>query len=188
MVGERTASVSAGIEGEPSITVHPLSQTVCEGSAVTFDVEDEGTMPVYYQWIKDGEVIPGASSKRYTIFDVSPEQAGEYKVIASNFYGSTESDAAILRVEKPPLFAIAEPFYQTAFSGQSITFKVTATASGPLSYQWEKDGQAIPGANSATYTIDDISKKDEGCYGAIVENSYCSAKSNLATLNVVEGN
>jgi hypothetical protein len=176
----------AAIETPPSITAQPSSQSVCEGSAVTFSAECEGAGSMYYQWMKDDEIIPGADSKRYTIFDTTPDQAGEYKVVVSNCYGSVESSAAILSVTKPPMFVIVQPSCLVTSPGKSATFKVTAMGDEPLSYQWIKDGFEIPGANSAIYTVQNVNMDDAGYYGVVVSNSCCSTESNIVTLKVRE--
>src|SRR5450759_4701550 len=45
-----------------------------------------------------------------------------------------------------------QPTSQTVTAGQTATFSVTASGTAPLSYQWQKNGTAISGATSASYT------------------------------------
>jgi Immunoglobulin I-set domain len=47
---------------------------------------------------------------------------------------------------------ISQPGNQTVTAGQTATFSVTATGTGPLTYQWYVNGVAISGATSSTYT------------------------------------
>src|SRR3979411_2600950 len=51
---------------------------------------------------------------------------------------------------------------QTVQSGQTATFSVTATGTGPLSYQWQRNGTAIGGATSASYTTPATTSADNG--------------------------
>jgi hypothetical protein len=68
--------------------------------------------------------------------------------------------------------------------GGSASFTVTATGSAPLSYQWSKDGSAINGATSATYTINGVASANAGSYSVLVSNSAGSVTSASATLTV----
>ena len=49
---------------------------------------------------------------------------------------------------QPPLI-ISQPGNQTVKVGQTATFSVTATGTGPLTYQWYVNGVPISGANPA---------------------------------------
>src|ERR1035441_6846270 len=50
----------------PVITTQPASQTVNAGQTATFAVVASGTAPLSYQWLKNGTVVPGATSASYT--------------------------------------------------------------------------------------------------------------------------
>ncbi len=55
-----------------------------------------------------------------------------------------------------------QPASQTVPLGATATFKVQATGTGALSYQWSRNGVAIDGANAATYTTPAITQDDSG--------------------------
>ncbi|HET8715553.1 MAG TPA: hypothetical protein VFM16_07000, partial [Holophagaceae bacterium] len=46
-----------------------------------------------------------------------------------------------------------QPQAVAALEGQPAAFSVAATGTAPLAYQWRKDGSAISGATSATFTL-----------------------------------
>jgi len=78
-----------------------------------------------------------------------------------------------------------QPASQTVTAGQMATFSVVAAGSSPLSYQWEKNGAAIPGATSASYTTAATALADSGSqFAVVVSNSVGSVTSNSATLTV----
>jgi Immunoglobulin I-set domain len=88
-----------------------------------------------------------------------------------------------------PLAAVAptviQPPNQTVMVGQTATFSVTATGTGPLTYQWYKNGVAIGGATSSTYTTPPTTTGDTGAiFTVTVTNSMGSATSGPATLTV----
>ena len=69
--------------------------------------------------------------------------------------------------------------------GTTATFTVVATGSAPLSYQWQKNGTAIMGATSATYTTPTVQLTDDGTmFAVVVTNSTGSATSSSAKLSV----
>ncbi len=70
-------------------------------------------------------------------------------------------------------------------AGQTATFSVTATGTAPLSYQWQKNGTAISGATSSSYTTPAETTSDNGAlFTVVVTNSVGSVTSNAATLTV----
>jgi hypothetical protein len=74
----------------------------------------------------------------------------------------------------------------TRSAGQSASFSVTASGAAPLTYQWERNTVAIPGATSPTYTIASVATSDNGAqFRCVVTNSFGSATSNTATLTVL---
>lgn len=78
----------------------------------------------------------------------------------------------------------AQPVDQSVTAGGQATFSVTATGSG-LSYQWQRDGNAIPGATSSSYTTPVTSSGDDGAsFTVVVTNVSGSITSSGATLTV----
>jgi hypothetical protein len=80
---------------------------------------------------------------------------------------------------------VTQPANQTVMVGQTATFSVTASGTGPLSYQWFKNGVAISGATSSTYTTPAAVSGDTGAVFTVsVSNSSGSVTSGPATLTV----
>lgn len=88
--------------------------------------------------------------------------------------------------ERPAAPSITtQPASLTVLAGQTATFGVTATGTTPLSYQWQKNGVAINGATSASYTTPATMAADSGSqFQVAVSNSAGSVTSNPATLTV----
>ncbi len=85
-------------------------------------------------------------------------------------------------IAAPTLTPVAS---QTVQSGQTATFSEAASGTGPLSYQWHRDGTAISGATSATYTTPATVPSDSGAlFTVAVSNSAGSVTSAPATLTV----
>ncbi len=79
----------------------------------------------------------------------------------------------------------AQPANQSVAVGQTATFSVTATGTAPLSYQWQKNGTAIGGATSASYTTPVTTLADSGeQFSVTVSNVVGNMPSSTATLTV----
>ena len=73
----------------------------------------------------------------------------------------------------------------TVAVGQSATFTVSATGTAPLTFQWSRNGDVIPGATLSSYTLATTSATDSGASFAVqVSNSLGSVNSSSATLTV----
>lgn len=82
---------------------------------------------------------------------------------------------------------VTQPLSASVGAGATATFTVVATPA-PLTYQWRKDGVAIPGATSATLTIPNAQAANQGSYTVVVSNTTGgSVVSNAATLTVLSG-
>jgi Immunoglobulin domain len=119
------------------------------------------------------------------VFDATPSDAGNYTIVVSNRYGSAESDAATLNVNRSPQIAMKEPVCKEILAGKSVVLGVRAKDTMPLVYQWTKDGLNISGATSSTYTVTNATENDTGSYGVLVSNGHCQVETNIGNLKVV---
>ena len=175
----------------PSIATQPTNQTVTIGQTATFMVVAAGTAPLSYQWQENGTAISGATSASYTTAATSSSDNGaKFQVVVSNSAGSVTSNAVTLMVNAAAAAPsiTTQPVNQTVTVGQTATFTVVATGTAPLSYQWQKNGTAISGATSASYTTAATTSSDNGAqFVVVVSNTAGSVTSNAATLTVNAG-
>jgi hypothetical protein len=176
-------NLAGATNAAPSITTQPASQTVTMGQSANLSVTALGTTPLNFQWLKDGVIILGATSATLSLSNVQSIGAGNYTVIVSNVAGNVTSSTAALTVT-PAVTISVQPSNQTASVGFLAQFGVTATPSLGTSYQWYKNGTAIPGATSFLYTITNTTSADAGSYSVVVSNGGFSVTSNSATLMV----
>ncbi|HKW87721.1 MAG TPA: choice-of-anchor D domain-containing protein, partial [Candidatus Acidoferrales bacterium] len=172
----------------PSITTQPASQTVTAGQTATFGVVAAGTAPLNYQWNRNGVAISGAVSSSYmTPATASSDNGSTFNVMVSNAAGTATSNAATLTVNPAPAAPAitTQPSNQTVTAGQTATFTVTATGTGPLGYQWQENSQTISGATAPSYTTPSTISSDSGStFKVVVSNSAGTATSNAVTLTV----
>jgi autotransporter-associated beta strand protein len=78
---------------------------------------------------------------------------------------------------------VTTPLNVTTQSQQSATFEVTATGSGPLSYQWFFGATPLGGQTNRTLTLTGLTPAQSGSYKVVVSNSVGSTNA-TATLTV----
>ena len=85
-----------------------------------------------------------------------------------------------------PSFVGGQP---TAFTrvnaGSALSLTATASGTPTPTYQWRKNGTAIPGATSATLNLGTADLDEAGTYDCVATNSYGTATSNSAVIEVV---
>ena len=139
----------------PAIATQPADQSVLVGNTATFSVVANGSAPLTYQWQQNGAAIMGATSASYTTPATTAADNGEmFQVVVTNSAGAVTSTAAKLTVSPDPVppGIVSQPASQTVMACQTATFSVTSSGTQPLTYQWQMNGSAISGANSANHT------------------------------------
>jgi hypothetical protein len=91
-------------------------------------------------------------------------------------------------VSDQPVTILVQPVGQVVPISQTATFTVTASGTGPLSYQWSENGRSIAGATAASYTTPAIAlgasaSPTVGTFQVVVSNASSSASSNPVTLS-----
>ncbi|MEW6156073.1 MAG: immunoglobulin domain-containing protein [Verrucomicrobiota bacterium] len=84
----------------PRFTSQPAGSTVPDnaGANVTFAVTVTGSFPIFFEWQKNGVRLSGGTNASFTITNATLDDAGDYRVIASNSSGSITSSVAVLTV------------------------------------------------------------------------------------------
>jgi regulation of enolase protein 1 (concanavalin A-like superfamily) len=88
-------------------------------------------------------------------------------------------------VERPqftgPVRLTLSPRSQTVTEGNPATFTAAALGDPPIVFQWLRNGAPIPGANSNTYTIEEVRFTDDGAMFAFSASNLVNASSVLST-------
>lgn len=174
-------AVPLTVNSASAITAQPIAQTVCSGSSATFAVTATGNN-LTYQWRKGGTAISGATAATLTLNDVSATDAASYDVVVTGTCGSVTSSTVALTVNAATSIT-TQPIAQSVCAGSAATFSVSAGGSN-LTYQWKKNGTAITGATSATYSLASVANADGGTYTVAVTGSCGTVTSSGATLTV----
>lgn len=172
------------LNGDPTdvvIGTQPSALTVDTGMTAPFAVSAtaSGTATLSYLWRKDGVAladggaISGTTTANLSISNAQQTDQGNYDVIAiNNTTGrpAISNSAALQVLREPEILALTSE--QNLEVGQALTLTVSARGAGTLGYQWYRNGQAIVGANSATYTIAHAIEDNSGAYMVETTNLY----------------
>ncbi len=149
----------------------PSGAPVVSGSAIedqtlsadTSSIADaDGLGAFAYQWQRNGAVIAGATGSSYTLGDADVGTSVGVVVSYTDSNGSAESltSAAVgpvANVNDAPSGAPAVT--GSAIEDQTLSADTSSIADadglGAYSYQWQRNGAAIAGATSSTYTLGD---------------------------------
>ena len=104
---------------DPFIAQQPADTVGNRGEAVTLSVSVAGTLPLDYQWRKEGSDIAGATASLLTLTNVQSVDAGHYDVVASNVFGVVTSQVAAVTVN----LALADAFNPGA-DGEGLSFAI----------------------------------------------------------------
>ena len=109
-----------------------------------------------------------------------------YTVTATNSGGSSSATITITVSPTAPTITV-QPASQTVDIGAAPVFSVAVSGTGPLGYQWSKNGTPIDGATSSSYATAAVVLADSGAvFTVVVSDSYGgSVTSTGATLTVL---
>jgi len=163
----------------PLVLQAPTSQEIALGLPVTFTVQAGGSVPLSYQWSKDGTPIAGATTSVLALGSATFADAGDYTVTIANAVGSADTTAtpATLTVLPTPSFANVtnDLVLHLRFDGDTMDssgFGNNATAVGTLPYIAGEIGQAVH--VETTPGINYLLVFDAGQYLAFDENTSFS--------------
>jgi beta-galactosidase len=106
-----------------------------------------------------------------------------YGTARATQYGYSLFEFEVYGADVPSI--VTQPASQTVNAGGTTTFSVTAGGTGPFTYQWLRNGVAIPGATATSYTTPALTSADNGSsFTVTVTNANGSTTSLPATVTV----
>jgi len=180
----------------PAIGLGPTNLTVHTTANATFAVTGvTGTPAPFYYWQKDGAPLTdggrfsGTHSAALTVSSTVESDAGTYSCLVSNIAGVAVGTATLSLIV-PPTVDAQSPAGGTIFvgAGNTVNFSVTAHASNPISYQWNKggtpltDNSRISGAATTNLMITAVDQSDVGIYSCHLSNADGTADSLAVSL------
>jgi hypothetical protein len=169
----------------PTIVENPVSATNYVGATVTFSVAAAGSLPLRYQWQRNGVDLPGANTSSLILTNLTLLQAGSYRARVFNDAATAVSFEAVLTVEPEGWPVILEPPRPTTnYAGGTARFSVVATGGTNLLYQWQRNGADLAQATNAALSIPNLQLTNAGSYRVRVATSRGTTFSEAAWLMV----
>ncbi len=122
-----------------------------------------------YQWSLNGTNISGATAATYTA-----HTTGNYSVLMTNSYNCSVSSTTVpVTVSAVPSATIANiGGYLHICSNDSVVLGATFGSNSAYTYQWQQNGNSIPGATYYAYAA-----RAAGNYSLVVSNNDCMVTS-----------
>lgn len=168
----------------PTITSGPSTLELLVGESFTLYLNVSGNPSPHCRWQFNGADLPGAGSPNLYFWNTATNQAGEYRLIASNAWGTATSEVhTILVSQQPPVF-LNVLSNVTVRADEQVRLSAEARAGPPPAYQWFFQDQALPGATNATLELPLVSVGHAGNYYVVASNALGVVTSRVATLFV----
>lgn len=151
----------------PEITDNPGNLSLYSGQEIHLAANAKGSLPLTYQWLHNGDPVTSADGPELNIPAALSQNAGGYVLRVSNAFGSVDSSTALVEVtDQPPRFP--RP-HQTAYLSSEGTalLRYSVTGSLPMFFKWQRDGNDIPEATSATLEV-----TEPGRFSLIASNAF----------------
>lgn len=162
-------TVSVTSATAPTLTAQGAT-TFCSGGSVVLSTASASGNS--YVWRRNGTAVSGATSNSYTA-----TIAGSYTVTVTNGSCTTTSSALSVVVSTSTTPTITASGATTFCSGGSVV--LTTSAATGNTYAWRRNGTAINGATSNSYTA-----TLAGSYTVAVTNGSCSGTSSAMSVTV----
>jgi hypothetical protein len=164
-----TAGGHIYIDGQVVLTFDP---TVCPG-----DLSNTGPFRI------GNHATPGLQAFYHGIID----EVSLYNcaLTTSEIQSVYNAGSAGKCAEPLPPGITVQPSSQISVEGSNIVLLVTASGTGPFSYQWNFNGTKISGATNATLTLTDLHPYQSGNYTVTVTTPYGTITSAGASVTVI---
>lgn len=163
--GSSSFAVGLIASPKPQIIESPQNLTLPAGSPFTLSIAARSDSAMTFQWLKDGQIIPGATLPVFTVSNATPAEAGSYTVTISNIGGTVTTAPGVVTLGTGSLTITQQPPATLPLvPNQPGSLSIAATAASAISYQWHIGTRPIAGATSATLNIPPLTRGTEGVY------------------------
>lgn len=155
----------------------------CQGETLMLQGGATGVGPFTVRWFRDTDLVPGTNGFQLVLTNLVPAQAGAYTFEVSDSSGrKLRSQATPVVVHAPP--QVSAPQARRVVPGESFALEVSVTSTLPVTYQWYRGGDLLPGATGAVFSKASAVVADAGIYTVFVATRCTTVSSSGARVYV----
>ncbi len=194
--GSSTTSRVSLVKNFATVNISPINLLACPNATTRLTANVTSNVPnveLDYQWYKDGQkltnstTVAGVNSATLTMTVVTKAMTeGTYfcKVNLLGYQTEITSNSSTISILTNPSI-LGQSTFTNIQAGKDLALSVSANGDA-LSYQWFKDGVAIPNSTSATFTKTAVTTADAGTYRVEVSNPCSTISSNTIGVTVTQ--
>ncbi len=159
------------------VAADPQDIVACQGDTAVFSLSGSGDSDIEFRWTLNDTLVVGAEQPVLSVY-VDNSTLGQYRGYIVSSCAIRGSDEATLAYAPPPIVLDLPDDIETCID-ESVTLSVSAAGFENLQYQWQLDGDDIPGADAADYEIEAVKLEDVGQYTCVVSDRCGQSVSTL---------
>ena len=172
-----------GVDDFLHLSVQAVNGNLAAGNNLVISALAGGAYRAGFQWQKNGMNVDGATNATLTVAGATAGDSGNYSVVFSTSSGTVTSSVTPVSVLASPKILVG-PVSQKILVGATAGFGVIATGSA-LNFQWQFNGQNLPGATNANLTLAGAQAAQSGQYAVRVGNAVGTQTAAPAVLAVI---
>ena len=177
----------------PEILIHPIAKTSIKiNYRLMLACEGNSSLPVIYQWRKEGVVIPNANNNTLVINNMQISDEGNYVCEVTNDVKAVQStNASVCVFVLPEFFQVPESVVTYIGDINGAYFTCNATARPDPGWRWyhraseHEEWKEIIGEETNELLIRSPDKTNEGQYVCLGYNDHGNISSDPVSLCVV---
>ncbi len=170
----RTAKVTVQPAVPPFVTAQtPQTSVVMGGSLTLQGFVKSGDGPLRIEWKKDGVTIPNATATQLELQEMQFSDGGRYTFAVSNPAGRAEAEILPITVTPTvqPRFT-RDLVSRTVNAGEAFVLDAFATSGTDVTYQWKRNGVALPGEIGPRLVFSGFNATAVGNYSVTMTSAY----------------
>ncbi len=142
------------------------------GSTATLCSFVQGQPAPALQWQLQGANLPGQNLSCLTLPNLTSNQSGLYRLVATNLFGSVTSAPFEITVSyiPPSGYIYLSSGNNPAPAGGSVTFCSSLSGGGALARQWQFNGTNLVGQTGSCLTLYGVTSNQAGAYRLVATN------------------
>ena len=177
----------------PEITTHPVAKTIVQiGTKLLLTCTGNSSLPLTYQWRKDGVALPNTNNHTLALDDMQVFDEGNYSCEVANNVGSIQSTNSSVHVFiLPQFFQVPSSVITYIGDSNGAYFTCNSTSRPDPGWRWYHrsldigEWSEVIGEETNELLIRNPSLSDEGEYRCVTYNDFGELSSDPVSLRLL---